>query len=315
MKKNINREEYLDKQGVDFLNWSRTNPIGKIPTGVSREGAGENRIPFAHLANSIPVYLVFKEILSASSKEKASILDAGCGTGRNISYIKETLKKKHYKFFGVDYSDACISYATVQYKKQGVIFAKYNGATLPFPDESIDYVVSSHVIEHIPKKDAGKFISEIARILKPHGVAVVGTPNRKYCQDLFYKNPSDNIKYRLILPHEHEFYINELKELLNKTRLFSKFEIYQTLNLINRELMSTSANKIKPQKNISHIMKFEVYNFLRKSTKLQALMAKLGTEFVLGKMKVSYADLVKATQILKYDMPDKGDNIITVLTK
>ena len=45
---------------------------------------------------------------------------------------------------------------------------------LPFADKSYDFVFASHVLEHIA--DDNKAISEISRILKPNGIAVLPVP-------------------------------------------------------------------------------------------------------------------------------------------
>lgn len=45
---------------------------------------------------------------------------------------------------------------------------------LPFADESFDVVYASHVLEHIP--DDHKAITEIHRILKPNGLAILPVP-------------------------------------------------------------------------------------------------------------------------------------------
>ncbi len=46
--------------------------------------------------------------------------------------------------------------------------------SLPFLDETFDFVFASHVPEHIP--DDRKALSEIRRILKPHGMAILPVP-------------------------------------------------------------------------------------------------------------------------------------------
>lgn len=45
---------------------------------------------------------------------------------------------------------------------------------LPFDDGSYDFVFASHVLEHIP--DDEKALSEIRRILKPNGMAILPVP-------------------------------------------------------------------------------------------------------------------------------------------
>ena len=47
--------------------------------------------------------------------------------------------------------------------------------TLPFADDSIDLIVSNQVIEHLADTDS--FMTEIHRVLRPGGLAVVSTEN------------------------------------------------------------------------------------------------------------------------------------------
>lgn len=45
---------------------------------------------------------------------------------------------------------------------------------IPFPDNMFDMIVCIHVLEHIP--DDGKALSELYRVLKPGGIALLQTP-------------------------------------------------------------------------------------------------------------------------------------------
>jgi SAM-dependent methyltransferase len=47
-------------------------------------------------------------------------------------------------------------------------------ATLPLPDSSVDIVVFSHVIEHLPRPDFT--VGELSRVLRPGGVLLAGSP-------------------------------------------------------------------------------------------------------------------------------------------
>lgn len=305
----------LGKDGIEFLDWSNSNPVGKIPLAVAKEGAGENRVPFAHLANSVPVYLLFKQILDQNKTKQVRILDLGCGTGRNISFIKSSFSNKSFSFYGIDYSNACINYANHQYKRFGIKFKSYSGEKLPYPNNSFDYIVSSHVLEHIKKADCQRYFQEISRVLKKDALAVIGTPNRKYCQDLFFINPTDQKKFRLILPHEHEYYKEELETYFKiENKYFRKVRILQTINSLNRQLMNQATAKIKPQINLVGRLKFFIYSKLRSSGHLQDLMAKIGTELILHQMKVTYHQLVANTKLFN-SQKDSGDNFILVLQK
>jgi predicted SAM-dependent methyltransferase len=66
---------------------------------------------------------------------------------------------------------------------------------LPFSDCSVNYVYTSHVLEHLTAADARKLIKEVFRILKPGGMARVVVPDLAYgarCYlDALANNPSD----------------------------------------------------------------------------------------------------------------------------
>jgi len=48
---------------------------------------------------------------------------------------------------------------------------------LPFPRETFDLVYSSHLVEHIHRKQFYKFLREVRRILRPGGIHVIATPS------------------------------------------------------------------------------------------------------------------------------------------
>ena len=56
---------------------------------------------------------------------------------------------------------------------------------LPFEDESIDYILASHLLEHLP--DFGKIMNECHRILKPRGIFDIIVPAP--C-DEFWRDPT-----------------------------------------------------------------------------------------------------------------------------
>lgn len=59
---------------------------------------------------------------------------------------------------------------------------------LPFPDNSYDYVVASHFIEHITLEEGQTFLTECNRILKPNGIIRLAVPD----SELLIKKYVDN---------------------------------------------------------------------------------------------------------------------------
>lgn len=99
-------------------------------------------------------------------KKNIKILDAGCGPGSALLYLK-----KFGKVTGVDISDQALRYAE---KRAPVI--KGDIMNLPFKNESFDLVVCLDVLYHKWVKDEKKAISEFYRVLKKDGFLLLREP-------------------------------------------------------------------------------------------------------------------------------------------
>lgn len=62
---------------------------------------------------------------------------------------------------------------------------------LPFDSESIGYLFSSHVIEHLYKEDAEKLLSEAWRVLRMGGVFRICVPNLEYAFSLYQEGEKE----------------------------------------------------------------------------------------------------------------------------
>jgi ubiquinone/menaquinone biosynthesis C-methylase UbiE len=104
-----------------------------------------------------------KSILSKITDEE--VLEIGFGTGINLKFYPENVKK----IIGVDANEGMLK----QFKKKSrngrieIELFHQSGESLPFPDNSIDAVVSTYTLCSI--KDINSALKEIYRILKPRG--------------------------------------------------------------------------------------------------------------------------------------------------
>jgi predicted SAM-dependent methyltransferase len=57
---------------------------------------------------------------------------------------------------------------------------------IPFPDNSVDRIYSSHLFEHLMYADILKLLSESKRVLKPGGEFSICVPNAKIFLDAYY---------------------------------------------------------------------------------------------------------------------------------
>lgn len=98
-----------------------------------------------------------------------SVLDLGCGVGRNCVYMA----KKNFDMVGMDISESALRMTKSWAEKEGltnVALIRGTMSQLPFRDSVFDAVVSISVIIHALKKDIQRTIGETHRILKKNGL-------------------------------------------------------------------------------------------------------------------------------------------------
>jgi SAM-dependent methyltransferase len=101
-----------------------------------------------------------------------TVLDVGCGVG------DETARLDGIGRFviGIDYSTETAIDAGREWGPRGLRFAAMDGAHIGTKSRSIDWVCSSHIIEHFVAPE--QHVAELARVATADGTALVITPNR-----------------------------------------------------------------------------------------------------------------------------------------
>ncbi len=107
----------------------------------------------------------------AQTNKLHKILDVGCGTGRLVKYLNQN----GFEASGCDNATEAVKKA-IQLNSRNLI-SKASANHLPFTKNSFDLVTAISVIEHLNKKQAGKFLKEAKRVLKPKGFIFLVTPN------------------------------------------------------------------------------------------------------------------------------------------
>ncbi len=313
---NINYSS-LKFEAKNYWEWSLKNKITRIPSKVAEEGAGsEFRTPLMHFGTVLPVYLSVIRYLKILKPGKGfKLIELGSGTGRVLSYIKREFPE--LEVWGVDYSEYCIEYAKKIYGNYGVKFVCTKGQNTFLPKSSFDFVISSHVIEHIPKKDGLKFIKEVYRLLKKDGYGFIGTPERRMCQELYMKNPDDNPAYRLILPHEHEYTIFELKRLAQQIFPEKNVRVDQLSNNTFHKIFSSSIDRFKPNGNRLNILMSKIYKVISKlfPKPLFDSVTKIAVAINMKIQGLSYRDILYNNKIGKEKDTQLADNLLLVCKK
>jgi ubiquinone/menaquinone biosynthesis C-methylase UbiE len=99
-----------------------------------------------------------------------TVLDIGCGTG-TLAVLAKAQVGPEGRVYGVDASPEMIGHAQEKARKAKaeVQFAQATAQTLPYADASIDVVLSTLMLHHLPKKARPEIAREIRRVLKPGG--------------------------------------------------------------------------------------------------------------------------------------------------
>lgn len=99
----------------------------------------------------------------------ASILDAGCGTGR---YFPTLLARKPRLLVGFDFSRGMLSRTAAKFGPEpSVDLLEAGFPSLPFKDASFDLVLSTLAIDHTPHLN--KAVQELARVLRSGGTVLL----------------------------------------------------------------------------------------------------------------------------------------------
>lgn len=118
-----------------------------------------------------------EECLSGHDLHGQDWLDAGCGSGTLARYLIET----GARVLGVDAAEEMITLAR-ELSSQDVANSQLRFehiatiARLPLPDQSLDGILCSSVLEYVP--DPVACLAEFARVLRPGGLLVVSVANR-----------------------------------------------------------------------------------------------------------------------------------------
>lgn len=100
----------------------------------------------------------------------ASVLDAGCGTGRMIGHLRGL--DATIALTGMDLSPAMLAGARASHPD--VPFVEGRLSALPFGDDAFDGLLAWYSIIHTAPHDLGAVFAEFRRVLRPGGLVLLG---------------------------------------------------------------------------------------------------------------------------------------------
>lgn len=191
-------------------------------------------ISIQELVGNTDIYLL-DQIMKNRYHTGEKILDAGCGSGRNLSWFI----KNEMEIYGIDKDASAINYLKAifpEFKKDRFQAAAISA--LPFENNFFDYIISSAVLHFAESySEFNNMMEEMVRVLKPYG-------------SLFIRMASDIGIENKVTPIENGVYLipdGSTRFLLTPTLLHSMLkennlsfiEPLKTVNVDNVRCMST----------------------------------------------------------------------------
>lgn len=103
------------------------------------------------------------------------VLDIACGTG----YGSNILAGAARQVVGVDVSAESVDHANKNFQKENLSFIRGRAEEVNFEESSFDLICSFETLEHLEFDDRKKFITNLSRWLKPDGLLILSTPNKR----------------------------------------------------------------------------------------------------------------------------------------
>jgi SAM-dependent methyltransferase len=154
---------------------------GPIPDEVLRRFYQQVDLEYPEWANTYGNYNPPAALLRYAGQldRNSRILEIGAGGG----YLLEDLWRLGFrKLTGSDIT--ATSLAEMRRRDGALAVVGADAETLPFRSETFDVVITSDVIEHLPRVD--QHLAEVLRVLRPGGRYLLKTPNRRPAE-MYYR--------------------------------------------------------------------------------------------------------------------------------
>jgi 2-polyprenyl-6-hydroxyphenyl methylase/3-demethylubiquinone-9 3-methyltransferase len=186
----------------------RTAPLDPARTTIDNacydtfgDGWWDRGGPAAGLHEITPIRVqYFDRVLQDFAPKSGTFVDVGCGGG----ILTEEMARAGYAITGFDVSEPSLEAARKHAAATGVNVTYRSGSAyeLDLPDESVDGLIMSDVLEHL--FDLGRAAREVARVLRPGGVFAFDTQNRTVKSYLLMILAAERL-LKVIPPRTHDW--------------------------------------------------------------------------------------------------------------
>jgi len=129
------------------------------------------RISNSAVTEVVPEAKIYSTLLPL---EQATVIELGCGRAEHTRAIARAYPGARITAFEVDRIQLELNQAADN--PPNLVF-KYGGAqAIEAPDDSADVIVMFKSLHHVPRESMGQAMNELARVLRPGGLAYISEP-------------------------------------------------------------------------------------------------------------------------------------------
>ncbi|QHI36837.1 Ubiquinone/menaquinone biosynthesis C-methyltransferase UbiE [Kordia antarctica] len=179
------------------------------------------------------IYLI-DQIMKGRYQTNDIVLDAGCGSGRNLQYFHES----GHIFYAIDTNAEHIEYLQKLYPKQAANFTVSSLENMSFLDNKFDHIICNAVL-HFARSNAHfkQMFAELVRVLKKNGSLFI-----RMTSDIGVEGKATLLKDGVyFLPDETERFLltRSLLYELMETHQLSFLELVKSTNVQDLRSMTT----------------------------------------------------------------------------
>lgn len=138
------------------------------------------------------------------------VLDIASGEGYGTNLIAGSANQ----VYGVDIFEEAVIHARKKYNRPNIEFMVGSATAIPLGDGVVDLVVSFETLEHLVEQDV--FLIEIRRVLKPNGVLIISSHDKKV---YFERDPDNPYHLKELFTQEFE---DLIKNYFNNVKLYTQ---------------------------------------------------------------------------------------------
>jgi 2-polyprenyl-3-methyl-5-hydroxy-6-metoxy-1,4-benzoquinol methylase len=148
---------------------SHNHPLKNYNPPFNGERVIEGNTPLRIWQDHVSRYKFASEYVKGKT-----VFDIACGTGYGTDILRAAGAER---VFGADVSSEAIEIAKNRYRSATVEFKVGDILNIDFPKNYFDVITCFETIEHV--HDQEKALKEIKKVLKPNGLLIISSPNRK----------------------------------------------------------------------------------------------------------------------------------------